>query len=350
MQATYDVTKSTQWNQDNGPLFEGEIKQRTEYPNPVKLWDFELNSPLGIPAGPLFNSKFIKLYADLGFDSLVYKTVRTIERGAHPNPNIVFVDKKRITRDRLGQDVTTIEEPETVEELTITNSFGVNSLTVEGWQEDFAKAKSYMHEGQLLILSCMGTHGIERDLVDDYVYAASAAKDAGAEAIELNFSCPNLKGAKTGAIYMDPETSSTITQKVKAAIGSIPLIIKLGQYEDRNLMNEVLDKNAPNVDGIAAINTIKMKVFTPQGEPALPGEGRLTSGLCGSAILPFALETIEQIADEKAAKNYDFEIIGVGGIAKPEHLAAGAKVAMTGTTAMWDPHFAYNYNQYKLAA
>ncbi len=352
MQPTYDISKSTHWNQENGPLFEGNVPKRTEYPNPTKLWNFDLNSPLGIPAGPLFNSKFIKLYADLGYDTLVYKTVRSVERQAHPNPNIVFVDKTKITRDRLGEDVNTIPEPENIEDVTITNSYGVNSLTIEGWQADFAKAKAGMNEGQLLILSCMGTHGIDRELVEDYVYTASAAKDAGAQAIELNFSCPNLKGAKTGAIYMDPEISSEITQKVKAAIGDIPLIIKLGHYEDRNLLNEILRKNAPHVDGVAAINTIKMKVYTPDGQQALPGEGRLTSGLCGSAILPFALETVQKIAEEKNGQSYNFEILGVGGITSPEdidkHLEAGAKIAMTGTAAMWDPLLAYKYNQYKL--
>ena len=213
MQATYDVTQSTAWNQEHGPSFDGEIPVRTKFPTATKLWDFELNSPLGIPAGPLFNSKFIKLYADLGFDTLVYKTVRSIERQAHPNPNIVFVD---ISKGVTPEDtIYTRPEPSDIHDLTITNSYGVNSLTIPEWQADFAKAQAAMHDGQLLILSCMGTHGLDRELTDDYAYVAAAAKDAGAKAIEINLSCPNLKGARTGAIYLDPETSSTISRKVK---------------------------------------------------------------------------------------------------------------------------------------
>jgi dihydroorotate dehydrogenase len=350
MQATYDVTKSTAWNQEHGPIFKGEIPVRAELPTKTKLWDFELNSPLGIPAGPLFNSKFIKLYADLGFDVLTYKTVRSIAREAHPNPNIVFVD---ISKGVTPEDtIYTRKEPSDISELTITNSYGVNSLTIPEWQADFAKAQAAMHDGQLLVLSCMGTHGIERELTDDYAYTAAAAKDAGAKAIELNLSCPNLKGARTGAIYLDPETSSTISRKVKEAIGNIPLIIKVAHYADKNLLSEILAKNAPYVDGVAAINTIKMRVNNPDGTQALPGEGRETSGLCGTGIKPFGIQTIQQVSAEKETQGYDFEIIGMGGVVEPkdidDYLDAGAKVAMSGAGSMWEPLLAWKYNQYKL--
>jgi len=343
----YDVSKSTHWNQENGPLFDGELPVRTVFPTPTKLWDFNLNSPLGVPAGPLFNSKFIGLYSDLGFDTLVYKTVRSVAREAHPNPNIVFVD----TSEGVKEELVTCDQPEDIHDLTITNSYGVNSLTIPEWQADFAEAQSFMKDGQLLILSCMGTHGLERTLVEDYVFTASAAKDAGAKVVEINFSCPNLKGACAGAIFMDPIMSSEITKKVKAALGSTPLIMKIGHYKNKELLESILKANAPYVDGVAAINTIGTRVYTPEHEQALPGEGRLSSGLCGAAIKPYALETVAQISQIKQDNQFDFEILGMGGVVSPsdvdEHLAAGAKIVMSGAGAMWNPYLAAEYNKYK---
>jgi len=349
MDPVYDISKSCQWNQENGPLFTGQIPNRSSYPNPTKVWDFILHSPLGIPAGPLFNAKFIKLYSDLGFDTLTYKTVRSVPRKAHPNPNIVFVD----TSQGIKPQMLTCQPPESIDQLTITNSYGINSLSIPDWQTDFNHAQKSMKEGQLLILSCMGTHGLaERDLVADYTYVASAAKDAGAKAIEINFSCPNLKGACAGAIFMDPKMSSDICRQVKQVIGSIPLIIKIGHYKNQEVLAEVLKANAPYIDGIAAINTVSTQVTTPSGEQALPGEGRLTSGLCGAGLKPFALETIRDIARLKDSQNYDFEILGMGGITTAkdidQYLEAGATLAMTGAGSMWNPLMAYNYNQLHL--
>ena len=41
------------------------------------LFGYPLNSPLGIAAGPLLNSKWVEGYARLGFDVLTYATVRS---------------------------------------------------------------------------------------------------------------------------------------------------------------------------------------------------------------------------------------------------------------------------------
>lgn len=349
MKAVYDIAQSAEWNCLNGPCFEGEIPVRENFPLKTKLWDFDLNSPIGIPAGPLFNSKFIKLYAALGFDVLVYKTVRSVPRLAHPVPNIVFVDAKDITEEQLGKAIYTIPETDNVEEMVITNSFGMNSLAPEEWQKDFDLAQRNLADGQLLIMSVTASPGTSgRDMKEDFVYTANLAKDAGAKVIELNFSCPNVKTGGEGSVYLDPDFSSEITAAVKKEIGDRKLVIKLGYYNDLHNLDDVLRANAKYVDGVAGINTISMDVYTPEGEQALPGEGRLKSGLCGKALKPFALKTIRAMAEMKKKNNYDFEIFGVGGLMKPEDLdemlEAGAKVAMSGTAIMWNPMLARDWS------
>ena len=57
-------------------------------------WDFcglPVDSPLGIPAGPLLNSRWILYYAGLGFSVLTYKTVRSAFRASYERPNLIPV-------------------------------------------------------------------------------------------------------------------------------------------------------------------------------------------------------------------------------------------------------------------
>lgn len=350
MNPTYLIEKSYQWNYDNGPIFEGELPQRTKV-KPIKLWNYEIASPIGIPAGPLLNANFIGLYARLGFDLPVYKTVRTVKREAHLNPNCLYLNnQKSLTENDILAETTAHEQmPEKIEDISITNSFGVPSKPVEVWQKDIDLANRAMAKNQLLIVSCVGTPGLkERNIIEDYALCAKLAVDAGAKAIELNFSCPNVV-SKEGSVYQDAIVSSEITKTVKKAIGQIPLMIKIGYFNDINHLAFVLKANAPFVDGIACINTIPMKVKNNDGNQALPGENRLTSGICGAVIHNLALNMVEKIAEDKHKNNYDFIICGSGGVTKPEDfdqfLNRGADISMSATGAMWDPYLAYKWHE-----
>lgn len=75
---TYDIGRSYEANYLEGPFLK-EMPPARQIREKVKFLGFDVNSPLGIPAGPLLNSRWIIAYAELGFDLLVYKTVRTTE-------------------------------------------------------------------------------------------------------------------------------------------------------------------------------------------------------------------------------------------------------------------------------
>ena len=76
------------------------------------------------------------------------------------------------------------------------------------WQIDIGRGKSLLRQGQILIVSVTGTTREEDKsfdyLVNDYVKAAVMARDAGAEIVELNLSCPNVKGDRAGDLYRYP--------------------------------------------------------------------------------------------------------------------------------------------------
>ncbi len=349
----YDASKSYEENYRYGPFYDGpEPKSRNAKPT-LKLWDFELNSPIGIPAGPLLNSNWIKFYAERGFDIPVYKTVRSVSHPSHPAPNCVYVNPD--TQIELGgkPQLITINQPEFLEDLTITNSFGVPSMPGETWMEDVTIANQSLSQGQIMVLSFMGTDGAGgRDLIKDYAYTAAMAKEAGGSILETNYSCPNLCGGKAGAIYQDPISSSQISKAIRDEIGpNTPFMIKIGNLPYEQL-KEVVTANAPYVDGIAGINTMPGEVRNPNGQQALPGEGRLSSGICGAKIKAVSQDFVEKLVRIKAELNADFKICSVGGIMTAEdfteRLNAGADIAMSATAIMWDPHLAERYH--KLAA
>lgn len=347
----YDVQKSYEENFEAGPNFSEPMpKNIPVLPSKTKIFDFELNSPLGIPAGPLLNSKFIKFYAEMGFDIPVYKTVRSVERGCHAAPNCVFVNQTtQFTPTEGMSDIQTTAKPEFLEDLVITNSFGVPSKPVLDWQADIELAHSYLSTGQIMPVSINGTAGAEgRTLAEDFAYTAAMAKEAGAKIIIANYSCPNIASGKEGSVYCDPQASTEISAKIRAAIGNTPFLIKLGNMP-AELLATVVANNRPYVDGFAGINTIPKFVRNPDGTQALPGENRLKSGLCGAAIRDVSQLFVENLNTIRTETNDDFVIFGTGGMMTPDHLnerlSAGSDVIMAATSAMWNPYLAIEWKK-----
>ncbi|MBI3610049.1 MAG: dihydroorotate dehydrogenase [Nitrospirae bacterium] len=346
---TYDVRKSYEWNYRNGPLFKGPYPPPRKIRKRVRLLDFELNSPLGIAAGPLLNSDWIRVYAKLGFDLLSYKTVRTRSRSSNPKPNCVFVETRGpLTDDRLNETLQTKSRPPTrLREISITNSFGVPSRNPSVWQEDVQRAKRYLDKGQVLIVSTLGSAEYYPDtpsFIKDFAQSAAKAREAGADIVELDLSCPNSNAAE-GMIYLDPNFSGAISKAAKAELGAVPLFIKLGNFWKREQFESVVKANAPHVNGIIGINTVKMTVLDENMNPAIPG--RPQSGVCGAGIKPSGLQFVRWLYETRKMNRYDFVIIGVGGIMTPddigEFLSIGIDAVEVATAAMWDPYLAYRY-------
>ena len=343
---TYDITRSYDSNYQEGPFLKEKPPVR-QIRKRVKFLGFDVNSRLGIPAGPLLNSRWIIAYGELGFDLLVYKTVRTRATPSHPDPNCMFLQVKgQLEEKDFGKRlIASMDAPSSVEEISITNSFGMPSRDPKVWQEDIGRAKAGIGEGQLLIVSVVGTPG-EKDLAEDYARAARLAAEAGAPAVEINLSCPNVVTGE-GSVYTDPVFSSEISKRVKQAIGPVPLIIKIGYISDPSRLEKVVAANAPHVDAISGVNTLSFEVVKPDGTPALPGKGRLRSGVCGAAIRQCAVTQAARIIDLKRKEKYGFEVVGVGGVMTTAHirefLDLGVDAVMTATGAMWDPLLAYNY-------
>jgi dihydroorotate dehydrogenase len=342
----YDPQKSYEENYEKGPF--GAFQNPKKYKNKRKPeYDFLGNKvylPFGIPAGPLLNGKFVKTALDLGFDIAVYKTVRTGAYPCHPFPNVVAIDlEDNLTMEKAAEGLTS--KNDYAEPLTITNSFGVPSTDPEVWQEDLADTVKYAKEGQVVVGSFQGTKkgdGNVEAFVSDFVLGARLVKETGAKVLEVNFSCPNE--GTTHLLCFDVPMVRRVSEAIKSEIEDTPLVIKIAYYEDQNVLRDLVKSVGKIVNGISAINTIPSAVKNEKGEQALPGEGRLVSGVCGEAIKWAGLEMTKRLRDLREELGMKFAIIGVGGMSSfgdyQKYKKAGADAVMSATGAMWNPFLA----------
>ena len=342
----YDIHKTYLENVAQGPFFKGQIPKR-QFPPKEKWIDFlgySVASRIGVPAGPLLTSRWVDLAAKLWFDLPIYKTIRSSEHPSHPLPNMVYVDTKDMTSTQAQLAHTPSPR---LEELAVTNSFGMPSKSPEFLLEDIPRANACLQEGQVMIVSIVGSNRSHCTFLEDFVEAARLAKNAGAKIIEANFSCPNV-GKSEGCLYMSPSAVAEIGSALVKAIAPIPSIIKVGTFGSEEQLREVLLAAArAGIRAISGINTVSMTVVDALGNPAL-GPTRLTSGICGGPIRETALNFVENAARINKEEKLGLTLIGVGGITIPEHFDqffnAGANIAMSATGMMWDPYLAARYH------
>ncbi len=347
--AFYDPALSFEQNYEQGPFWHpdtplGQAASGVPALGPTPLHEFlghSVRLPFGIPAGPLLNSRFLRAALDAGFDLPVYKTVRTRQWACHPWPNVLAVEVEgghlHPTAGRLRSH-TDYASPT----LSVTNSFGVPSFHPEVWQPDMAAAVALAGPGQVVIGSFQGTpnaSGSVDEYIADFVQAARLVRETGAKIVEVNLSCPNEGTAHL--LCFDTERARRVVEAIKAEIGDLPLIAKIAYFADEDALRNLVDGVGRAADAIAAINTISAEIVDAADQQALPGEGRLRSGVGGSAIRWAGLEMTERLFRLRDELGLGFRIVGIGGVSTPSDYAAyrvaGADAVMSATAAMWNP-------------
>jgi len=355
MPPIYDIHRSYMENAEEGPFYRGPFIERILPPK--EQWTSFLGVPvasmIGVPAGPLLNSRWVSFAAKMGFDIVTYKTIRSKVHPAHPVPNMIYVDTKGPLNEARKQELLypAQKAPADMDSLALTNSFGIPSKDPDFLIKDIENAQKSLHEGQAMIVSIVGTPRPNEDFVEDFALAAALAKEAGSRLIEADFSCPNVVSCE-GSIHTNPETIYTLCKRMKEVIGNLPLIIKVGVISQEKTMKEVMQAAVRSgVEAICGINTVSMKVVNPDGSPAL-GPNRIQSGVCGGPIRGAALDFIKMASKVNREEQFGLTIMGTGGVTLPEHFdlffEAGADVAMSAVGMMWDPFLALRYSRLSL--
>lgn len=349
MQTFFDPDKTFEDNLMNGPFFDDIEAYQNQGSPKYEFLGYKLYSPFGIAAGSLPTSRHTNAAFKLGYDAVVYKTQRAHDFPSNPFPNIIPLEVEGdLTTERLKSPITIAKSyPDDVSKITITNSFGVPSSDPSLWTNDLPKAIAGADRGQLLIMSVVGTirEGFSNeDYYEDFALSAKYAKDAGAQVVEINLSCPNV--ASEGVICYSVDAVTDICRRVRAVLGETKLIIKVGYYtlEQQGILEKVVERTAPYIDAISAINTLQATIVDEDGNQALPGPGRLKAGVCGSAIRWAGLDMVHRLDNLRKTKGYNYQIIGVGGVtsAKDFHAyrKAGADLVQAVTAPMWHPGLA----------
>ena len=329
----YDRRKSYRWNYENAP--EPVDREVPAIPGEWQFCGLPVDSPLGIPAGPLLNGKWCLYYASLGFDVVTYKTVRSCERECYPLPNLqpVVCDQLRggerdlVSTEHMGGSWAV--------------AFGMPSMTPDVWRADIEETRRRLPRGKLLSVSVVATIQDgwgEEELANDYAQCARWALDSGADAIETNFSCPNVATCD-GQLYQDHAGAARVAATVRERIGAkVPYLLKIGHIRTEDEARELIEAVHPHIDALAMTNSVATTVVGEDGKHLFNGEKR---GICGTGILEASLTQCAVVQKILDAGDYDTKIVGVGGVATADdirrYLKTGAQAVHVASTAMVRP-------------
>ena len=264
--------------------------------NPLKtcLASLELKNPTALASGILgYSPESLQRIAEAGAGAVVTKSVGLKPRMGYPNPTVVQAN------------------------CGIINAMGLPNPGIAEYASEIRHTKTIIQIP--LIVSVYGYSA------EEYAAVAKAAETAGADAVELNVSCPHVK--ETGSeIGQNPKLLKDAIGQVKAAT-SKPVIVKLSPNVT-DIVEIAQAATDAGADALTAINTVR--AIAIDAEIAQPILSNKRGGLSGPAIKPIALRCVFDICER-----VNIPIIGCGGITTwqdlIEFLLAGASAVQIGT-------------------
>ncbi|MCL2409323.1 MAG: dihydroorotate dehydrogenase [Oscillospiraceae bacterium] len=174
---------------------------------------------------------------------------------------------------------------------------------------------------------------ISGNTVDEYAEMAEKLSDAdGADMLEVNVSCPNVKagGMQFGTTI---EGVSSVTAAVRKH-ANLPVMVKLSPNVT-DIAEIARAAEGEGADAISLINTLlAMRIDTQTRRPVLQNN---MGGLSGPAVFPVAVRMVWQVAS--AVK---IPVLGMGGVMDGDNAAemmlAGASLVGIGTANIADPY------------
>jgi dihydroorotate dehydrogenase (NAD+) catalytic subunit len=265
------------------------------------------NGPLGVNLGRLKLANPTMLASGiLGYS---VETFETIAKGGAA----AIVTKSIGLKPRVGYANPTIIQTN----CGLINAMGLPNPGINTYVKEIKEAKATLHIP--LIVSIYGYSA------EEYKTVAKKAADAGADALELNVSCPHVR--ETGSeIGQNPKILAEVVRKVKASVDK-PVLVKLSP--NVTSIAEIAESSAKaGADALTAINTVKAMAI--DADTAMPILSNRVGGLSGPAIKPVAVRCVYEVYE-----SVKVPIIGCGGIANwkdaVEFILAGATAIQVGT-------------------
>jgi dihydroorotate dehydrogenase (NAD+) catalytic subunit len=338
----YRIDRSYAWNYSHAPKLP-RVRRLPAAPG-GRLFEYPLNSALGIASGPLLNSKWIEGYARVGFDILTYATVRSAEVPALGLPNIRPVENREqaaVATRRAGLDG----------DLTLAVSLGTPSPPPDVWRKDVRRARERVGKGQVLIVSVLGTTppgGDREALVADYARVAQWAAEAGAHVVEVQLAWPDPFSDQPQAIYENLPLASQILHRVRTSV-SVPVVAKLGAFRTPRLLHDTVTRLASWARGFVLVHGFQRRVVDEEGSAVFEGAGRDRADIVGGDTFPAASRQVAELLAWRKAGCWDRAVLAVGGITTVERahevLREGADAVLVATAALYQPLFAVRFRE-----
>src|ERR1043166_5679834 len=145
---------------------------------------------------------------DAGWGGVVTKTI-----GLHPVVNVAGPKTKFLRAEADSPHLSMQKRPG----ASLHSSWNwelISDKTLDWWVPRIARIKQ-AHPNRILVASIMAGSGSDEELANWQVLA-KACQDEGADALELNLSCPHMDRKDMGSnIGKDEEQASIVTQVVK---------------------------------------------------------------------------------------------------------------------------------------
>jgi dihydroorotate dehydrogenase len=267
---------------------------------------------------------------DAGWGGVVTKTI-----GLHPVVNVAGPKTKFLRATPDSPQLSMQKRPGTA----LHSSWNwelISDKTLEWWVPRIDRIKK-AHPGRILVASIMAGSGSDKEL-SHWQTLAKACQDEGADALELNLSCPHMDRKDMGSnIGKDQVLISSVTQIVKE-VARVPVWAKLTP-STTDIVVEARGAFLGGADAITSSNTFpSLPLIDPQTlEFEVNVDGYVSSGgLGGPAILPLSLAKMSQLTQAFPEKSFS----AIGGVAEFPHalnyLLLGCGTVQVCTAAMLD--------------
>jgi dihydroorotate dehydrogenase len=324
---------------------------------PAKFCGMSLDTPLGLSASPLTASaEWMNLMLGLGYGLSTFKTRRNVQRSPYAPPQIGYV-KTAPDLSQFRQE----EPPEVEVKFTrsgiagfipnLVNSLGIPSENPSDWRSIYERIAA-LRGGKCVGISVVADGEDEPSLVADLSSVVARASECQPPFIELNLSCPNLRGRAD--IYADPLLVKRLCETAAEILktSGIHLVIKLPHMR-KDALREILKASGGAVRAIALRNTIRVRPFEIEenGGHKIPAfKGREHGGLSGPCTYSLTVACVKAALELRRELGLEFEILATGGVAKAADVvelmnmgaASGTNIIVQATTAaIFDPLLAW---------
>jgi|SRR5690625_1418876 len=265
----------------------------------VQIGSLHLQNPI-MPASGAFGFEMEEVLDFNTLGALVPKSITKYPRGGNVTPRVCEVNGGMI------------------------NSIGIQSKGIDYYLEHILP--EYEKFNTPLIAS------ISADSVEEYAEMAEViSKVPSVSGLEINISCPNLKG-NGQAFGMNADISYDLVKLVKEATDQ-PIITKLTPNVT-NIQDIAIACEEAGSDSLNVANTILAMAIDIHSQK--PKIGNVLGGISGPAVKPIIVRLIYQVRQVCS-----IPIIGCGGVMNAEDaiemILAGATAVQVGTASFVNP-------------